>query len=247
MKISRSGTEIRSLDEWHAAMPPRLRERQWKDGRSAKELARAWAGTGHVQVPDEVVRLLETDSEFTGTELLEAYPEAAVALDDFRGNTRNADLLIVGRRSGEPVVIAVEAKADESFGPSVGEYLAAKQATERSNAPARIRQLSSALFGADPAEIQELRYQLLHAAAGTLIAAEQHGARKALFLVHQFVASTDRRKVERNASDFEAFVRRLGWEGEVGTGRIAGPFRVPSGGKVPSGVELFIGKVQRPK
>lgn len=245
MKILRGSEEIRTLEEWRAAMPARLREKQWKEGRSAMELARAWVGGGNLVVPEEIETLLATNSEFSGIRLIEAYPEQEVRLDDFRGTSRNADLLIVGERAGETVVISVEAKADESFGPAIGDYLEEKERVEGSNAPARIRQLSEAIFDVGPEEVGDLRYQLLHALAGTLIAAKDHGAGQALFLVHEFLSATDRRKVEANAADLERFVQRLGWNGEFGAGRIAGPFKVPGGGKVPAGVELFVGKVQR--
>ncbi|MBW3554819.1 MAG: hypothetical protein KY466_15005 [Gemmatimonadetes bacterium] len=79
MKVIKQGRELTTLDQWHAAMPPRVRDRQWKDGRSAKELARAWVGTSSVVVPEELTRLLETDSEFSAVELHEAIPEAEVA------------------------------------------------------------------------------------------------------------------------------------------------------------------------
>lgn len=245
MKIVRGSNEIRTLEEWRAAMPARLREKQWKEGRSAMELARAWVGGGSVVVPEEIERLLETNSEFSGTRLIEAYPEQEVRLDDFRGTSRNADLLIVGERAGEPVVISVEAKADESFGPAIGRYLEEKERVEGSNAPARIRQLSEAIFDAEPEEIGDLRYQLLHGVAGTLIAAKKHKARRALFLVHEFLSATDRMKVEANEADLKRFLERLGWKGEFGADRIAGPFKVAGGGRVPSDVELFVGKVQR--
>lgn len=243
MRIIRNGEEITTLDQWQAAMPPRLRERQWKEGRSAMELARAWVGTGAVAVPDVVARLLETDSEFSAVELVEGRPEEETRLDDFRATSRNADLLLIGRRAGEPVVISVEAKADESFGPTIGEYFAKTARREGSNAPARVRQLARAVFGVEAEEIGSLRYQLLHAVAGTLIAASEHGARRALFLIHEFLDATKAVNVHRNAADLEAFVRRLGWKGEVGAGRIAGPFRLPGGERLPGDVELFVGKV----
>lgn len=245
MKIIRGSQEIRTMDEWREAMPARLREKQWKAGRSAMELARAWVGGGSVAIPDEVDRLLQTSPGFSDTTLEEGRPEEETKLDDFRGNTRNADLLLIGKRNGQPILIAVEAKADESFGPTIGDYLEEKEQVEGSNAPARIRQLSQAVFGVAPEEIGELRYQLLHAAAATLIAANEHGAARALFLVHEFLNATDRRKVEANEADVETFLQRLGWNGEFGAGRIAGPFNVPGGGRVPADVELFVGKVQR--
>lgn len=70
------------------------------------------------------------------------------------------------------MAINVEAKADEPFGDTtVGAYYD-RTADSRSNVPARIRQLSLALFGRVPDDATRgLRYQLLHAAAATLIEA----------------------------------------------------------------------------
>lgn len=244
MKIIRGGSEIRTLEQWRDSMPPRLRDKQWKEGRSAMELARAWVLGDNVVVPEELQRLLETNSEFSGTTLVEGRPEEETRLDDFRGMGRVSDLLLIGERAGERVVISVEAKADESFGPTVDAYIA-KERPEESNAPARVQQLSRAVFGVEAEHIGSLRYQLLHAVAGTLIAAKDHGAGKALFLVHEFLTATDRLKVERNESDLSALLQLLGWQGEFGAGRIAGPFHVPGGGLVPSDVELYVGKVER--
>ena len=245
MRIVIGDTEIRTLEEWRQAMPPRLRNRQWREGRSAMELARAWVGKGAVAVPEEVWQILESSRDFAGAELLDGRPEEETRLDDFRGNSRNADLLLTGRLQGEPVVIAVEAKADESFGPTIGEYLAEKEQVERSNAPARMRQLSAAVFGTEPEEIGDLRYQLLHAVAATLIAAAERRAQKALFLVHEFPAAGDPVRLERNAADLAAFVRRLGGDADGPSGRIVGPFEVPGGGRVPDDVQLFVGKAER--
>jgi len=244
VKIRRGGHEIRTLEQWCEAMPPRLREKQWEEGRSAKELARAWMLGDEVAVPEELERLLETNSEFSGTRLLEARPEEETRLDDFRGMGRVSDLLLIGERAGERVVISVEAKADESFGPTIDDYLGTDR-PEKSNASARVQQLARAVFGLEAQEIGSLRYQLLHAVAGTLIAAKEHGAEKALFLVHEFLTATDRLKVLRNESDLTALLDRFGWDGEFGRGRIAGPFHVPGGGRVPSDVELYVGKVER--
>lgn len=152
MKIKRGDHEIRTFDQWRAAMPPRLREKQWKEGRSAMELARAWVLGGEVVVPEELERLLETNSEFSGTRLLEGRPEEETRLDDFRGMGRVSDLLLIGERAGGRVVISVEAKADESFGPTIDDCLGRKR-PEKSNAPARVQQLARAVFGVEAEEI----------------------------------------------------------------------------------------------
>ena len=81
----------------------------------------------------------------------------------------------------------LRAKADEPLGDdTIGDYYD-RTADSRSNVPARIRQLSSALFGRVPdAAIRKLRYQLLHPAAATLIEAAANKTEPALFLVHEF-------------------------------------------------------------
>ena len=243
MIIVRNGKDIRTMDQWLASMPPRIRERQWKEGRSAMELARAWVGTGEISTPEDLTSLLESHPQWTDVELLEGRPEEETALDEFRGASRNADMLLIGERAEARVVISVEAKADESFGPAIGEYLTEKLKNERSNAPARIRNLTAAIFGTDPEEVSGLRYQLLHATAGTLIAADQHGADQCLFLVHAFHGATDPVKVERNEADLRAFVRKFGWEREFDPGMIVGPFSVPGGGRVPGDLDLYVGEV----
>jgi hypothetical protein len=102
---------------------------------------------------------------------------ATLALDDFAGEPRNCDLVLLCDVSTKRMVINVEAKADEPFGDVIGEYYERK-AGSGSKMPARIRQLSQALFGRGPDEtIQKLRYQLLHAAAATLIEAKENEAR----------------------------------------------------------------------
>jgi hypothetical protein len=124
MKVTRNGIEITTVDEWKAAMPARIRNKQWKPGRSAMELARAWVGQGGTIVPPEFAALLESSPAFRGLTFVQGTPEAETRLDEFRGNTRNHDLLLIGQRDGGTVVISIEAKADESFGPAIGPYLA---------------------------------------------------------------------------------------------------------------------------
>ena len=244
MKVIRGGQEIRTLDEWRNAMPKRLRERQWKERRSAMELARAWIAAGGPAVPSEIRALLESSPAFAWVEVVEAQPEVEVTLDAFRGGTRNTDLLLLCRQNGQALTISVEAKADESFGPTIGEYLRRLKEKPRSKAPTRIQQLSQAVFGVLPDEVGDLRYQLLHAVAGALIVGA--GQDRTLLVVHEFRSGEcDAERLADNQADLNAFARRLGAEEETRAGVIVGPFRCPGGGSVPSDVELFIGKAVR--
>lgn len=254
MSIQKGGVEIRSIEDWRVRAGPKQGERQWVDGRSAKECAKAWL-QGQ-RVPDEIAECLASHSDFGPLYEWTAEPEAKLPLDRFAGEPRNTDILITGRDAHGLVVIAVEAKADESFGEVVGD--AFENALERrvksasSNGIARIVQLAEALLG-PPAhdgepKISTLRYQLLTACAGALCKAREFGADRALMLVHEFVtATTDRRKQHMNATDLDAFVHRLshGLIASVGAGQIVGPMVVPGYPLLPHPPKLYLGKVQR--
>ena len=90
--VNRHGEPIRSVPEWGERGGPASKD-HWKDGRSAKELAKSWIdGVG----PDALVRLLDTHSETTGLMVREAVAEAQVPFDSYPGGKRNHDLLIRG-------------------------------------------------------------------------------------------------------------------------------------------------------
>jgi len=245
MRISKSRHEIQSVEDWFRFAPPKMGKRQWRDGRSAKELARSWSRNGHSEPPVELVALLETKF---GTRIIfgEAKAECIIKLDEFAGEHRNCDLVVLCNVDAKRMVINIEAKADEPFGEAIGEYYDQK-AGSGSNVPARIRQLSLALFGRVPDEtIRKLRYQLLHAAAATLIEAKDNGAELALFLVHEFRSTnlkTD--KLAQNDADWQNFVHAFP---ELATARIAenmilGPVSVRGDGRVPHSVPLHLGKL----
>jgi hypothetical protein len=180
------------VDDWYANAPPKKGMAQWKDYRSAKELAQAWF---RPSIPEELRRLLESRSEFQGFTVGKAIPEYQIRLDSFGGEPCNADLLIVGRCADGPAIISIEAKADEEFGPLVGAYYDEKKCT-RSKVPDRIDLLLQAMFGCGLDErLRLLRYQLLHSAAATLIEAKKRKAKRAAFIVHEFLSSkTDPQK-----------------------------------------------------
>lgn len=54
VRIAKNGQLITSVDDWFRHAPPKGGADHWRDGRSAKELARAWIESGSVAVPDEL-------------------------------------------------------------------------------------------------------------------------------------------------------------------------------------------------
>jgi hypothetical protein len=246
LRIHKGGHEIRSIDDWFDYAPPKMGARHWKDGRSAKELARYWVRKGYA-CPTEEIRLL-LERAFNGEITFhEGKPECVIELDDFPGENRNCDLVVLCRVGTQCLVVNVEAKADERFGDdTIGDYYD-RTADSRSNVPARIRQLSSALFGRVPDEtIRRLRYQLLHAAAATLIEAAANKAEFGLFLVHEFrCPKLNEKKLIQNSTDWENFVHVFPElaGAMVEKNQILGPVSVPGGGRVPRSVPLYLGKL----
>jgi hypothetical protein len=228
------GDPIRDIEEWFAHSPPARGELQWKDTYSAKELARAWLRPAP---PSELLELLASHGDLADMDVDAAWPEREIPLENppFGGNTRNADLIAVGRCRKGRLVIAVEAKSNEPLGDLIGPYVLQKQQLERSRVPERIDNLTRALFGRpvvgpdglDPA-LATLRCQLLHATAAAVFEAQRREADIAVCVTHTFASSrTDKapEDMATNAHDHAAFVTALA--GYEPTTPVAGPVDIP--------------------
>lgn len=212
------GDAIESIPDWLKYAPPKRPDLHWKAGRSAMESARAWLPDGRTPtVPAEIAQLLASNPATQDFSPELAIPEFITRLDDHEGEHRNHDLVVTGAAAGGRTLLAIEAKADESFGShTVRSYLevcntaaaaypqkvaAALAAGNRrprpSNAAARIKELCAALFGPpaegeDAAEAAEpLRYQLITALAGALIEARARRCTQAVLIAHEFHSHPD--------------------------------------------------------
>jgi hypothetical protein len=254
MAIQKNGFPIPTLEDWEKHAGPKSKI-HWKDGRSAKEVARAWLELHCPELPSEIAKALSTSTAFGQVQQWDAEPEVKLCFDSFPGEPRNTDLLVKARDNFGLFLLAIEAKADEPFGETVAAALSA--AVERyvendnSNGVMRIQQLAAALLG--PREdrgtpLKKIRYQLLTATAGTLCKAEQQGLTRAILLVHEFVTDfTADRKHDANAKDLDQFISRLshGKVTAVEVGQLYGPFNVPGKPLLSSTVDLYIGKARR--
>ncbi|MDE0191693.1 MAG: hypothetical protein OXQ90_10090 [Gammaproteobacteria bacterium] len=142
-----------------------------------------------------------------------AEPEARIPINAFRGEQPNIDVLLVAEDERGPVVVAVEAKANETFGGQLADRHRSAKADRASNPRSKALDRIEALlarFHLDLGQprVPQLRYQLFTATAATLAEAERRSSDRALFVVHEFVTSltrSDRR--ERNAADLDIFFR----------------------------------------
>lgn len=183
----------------------------WREGRSAYETAHSWfdcAGS----LPPAIASLLATDPAFAGATLVRATFEKQTPLDDF-GRPSQTDVLAEVVTPSGPAVLAVEAKVDETFGPTVAEW----QANDTPGRRARLAGLVARL-GLVPDAVANLRYQLLHRSAAALIEAEAKGIGDAVLVVQSFSAP----ELRAGFPDFRTFTAAMGANVEE-SGRLSLP------------------------
>lgn len=151
-------------------------------------------------LPAEVVAVLESadDPAIADLEMLVAIPEWEVALPGGR-RTSQTDVLVLARNSKNLVVLGIEAKVDETFGPTLGE----KKAKATDGQLERIAYLEAELGRATPFP-DSVRYQLLHRSVSALLTAKAFYAPVAVMLVHSFSPGAAWRE------DFTTFCQELG-------------------------------------
>jgi hypothetical protein len=243
--MNQSGDNIHSPNDWFKYAPPAKGKLHWLKGRSAMELAKVWFRDGLPKMPDELSDLINLHPDTGGYEIDYAIPEYETKLDDNKGKGRNHDLIIIGDAAGKRTLIAIEAKVDETFGLIVSKYVYnSVKDNPRSKVPDRVRQLSEAILGT--CDTSRIRYQLIHAIAGTLIEAKNRGAVQAVFIVHEFVPIKGRSiKAVQNDHDYSDILKLLcsNKKHEDITEALYGPLSVPGGGYVPSDIPLDLGKI----
>ena len=255
MRITKNGQLIQSVEDWFRYAPPKGGADQWRDGRSAKEFARAWVESGSVSVPDELVALLSSHPDTQSAVLENGEPEARLAFDKRVGEVRNADLAVRAVSGSAPLALTIEAKADEPFDQLVPDTLAdaLDRILERGRGGGvdRVRDLATSLLPPPRRglpQLRLLRYQLLTAVAGSLAWARQLEAPRAVLVIHEFQTSqTSTRELQRNAQDLDIFVTRLtaGALRRLAVGSLVGPIRVPGDPLFDKPADLYLGKIVR--
>lgn len=181
----------------------------WKQAKSAMTTAACWEDAGD-SLPPEVSQVLNSagNAALTDLQLLAALPEWEVPLP---GGTTSSmtDVLALARNQAGLVVIGVEGKVDEDFGPTVAEKLkpapkkSAGKAVPSDGQAERLRFLRQQLELAEPLD-ETLRYQLLHRTFSALETARWFHADAAVMLIHSF-ASDDRLR-----QDYKRFCEAMG-------------------------------------
>lgn len=173
---------------------------QWERLASAFETAVSWEVAAKTPrgLPATVASLLDSQTELRGAQLVVAVPEHKVPLPG--GNRPSQSdvwaLLITDRGL---VSMAVEGKAAEPFGETLGEWLNQASSGKKDRLQFLMQKLG--LRSEPPPSI---RYQLLHRTASAVIEAATCRASSAVMMVQSF------RRDPKNEADFVEFSELLG-------------------------------------
>lgn len=197
--VKKDGTEITNLEEWKCYASPKDAQKHWKDGRSAKEMARFVLSKDFASIMSSIFAEIGLNEE---TYLCEPEAKTYFGKGFGRGGPRNHDLIMVGNES----VVGIEAKVSESF-----DELVSKKSTKRVNA------LMEFLYGVNEASVEdknELYYQLITATVGTIKEAKLKGKKKAIVLFITFTGNVNKEKsyeanIKRNKKALEYFYKKI--------------------------------------
>ena len=202
MKLNRHPQNIVDPDSWKQVCPPKKGDIQWRDGRSAKELAK-YMTKCLPAIPTEIEQALEKIASPISQFDWDA--EYVTALPG-KGEGRNHDAILYN----DDIVITIEAKADETLGNLIDEEIQNASVNKLN----RISKLLEYIFGGGFKEYHGLRYQLLTAAVGTLLEVEHQNKedgkhiKTAVMLVLVFKTNGDvtEEKIASNHKDIENFL-----------------------------------------
>lgn len=186
--MSRILTPTTSPLDWKALLADP--EKHWRWGYSAMSAALSWETAKGL--PPEIAAVLGPDAE-----LLLAIPEHKVPMPG-RGRESQCDVFALVRAQGNTIAIAVEAKVNEPFGPTVGEWLVDASEGKKE----RLASICALLGCAPPPD--RLRYQLFHRTSAAVIEAARFKTDRAAMVVQSFSASA------KWFDEFEAFANHLG-------------------------------------
>ena len=137
-------------------------------------------------------------------ELLFAIPEHKVALPGGRRESQ-CDVFALVKKRDELTAIAVEAKVNETFGPTVGEWK-----VDASAGKIERMKFICDLLGLSAPPPNDLRYQLFHRTAAAILEARRFNADRAAMIVQSFSQK------HRWFEDFQAYANLLGLQAERG-------------------------------
>lgn len=192
-------TPTDGADDWKRLLAqPDL---HWKVGYSAHSTAHSWESVHGLPATVAAVFAGSAVSCLQDLDVLAGLPEYKTPLP---GGARcsQTDLLVLASNAQGSVVMGVEGKKDETFGPTVAEKLENPSSGQMERLEYLIRELHLNLD-----DLGSIRYQLMHRTVSALLEARRFHADTAVMLVQSFSTK------KSGFSDYQAFCNLLGIEG----------------------------------
>jgi hypothetical protein len=201
-------------------------EDKWRATRSAYELAYAWHGAGGIPLGIRKSFDASGHRELQKLNLELGFVEKPVFLDSPIGPSMTDIMGYARNGAGEPVILAVEGKATESFGLPIRAWLRGEMLVPSPDAepkPTRVRRLRflAERLGLSVNFDSALYYQLLHRTVSAVLEGTLAGASAAVLVVHSFSSEDG-----PNWAAYSDFLQALG-AGVPVKGAVSGPLSVP--------------------
>jgi hypothetical protein len=208
---------------------------KWVPTRSAYELAYAWHGANGIPKGMKSAFSESGVTRLAGLQLEVGFVEKPTFLDTAIGPSMTDIMGYARNRDGEPVILAVEGKATETFGLPVRAWIRGdlpQPAPETQPRASRIRRLKylAERLGIEVDSESPLYYQLLHRTVAGIMEAALHGAVCAVLVVHSFAPDD----TDENWKAYSAFLGALGAHAPT-KGAVTGPIPLSAG----LGIELY--------
>ncbi len=197
--------------------------KHWRSGHSAMALAYCWQkADGFPKSVKQVFKKSEIDL-FQKLDIFLAIPEYQVPLPGGARPSQN-DLFVLAKGDSNLIVIMVEGKVSESFGPLVSKWY-----KKFSKGKQKRLKFLCEILELEAQHVRDIRYQLLHRTASAIIEAKSFNAKFAIMLVHSFS------KKNKWFEDYAQFLSMYGIDANVNEIHNVGEL---------SGINLYVGWVK---
>ena len=195
--VTKKKEKIKCIHQW----PRPMKDNQWKDGRSAKEMAKF--ALCHTEKFLNLIKSVLSECEID-EQNFDCEPEAKAGLGKGmkRGGARNHDILMKGKNC----VIGVEAKVSEPFDKKFSAHDKNPKPVKENNT--RAHALRNFFCNEEKIEKINIGYQLFTATRATMNSAFQLGLHNAIQLIIVFTGDVEKEpnyyiKYEENEKDFK--------------------------------------------
>ncbi|MBO7122656.1 MAG: hypothetical protein J6V90_05185 [Treponema sp.] len=212
MKIN---INVSNPDEWKQVFPPAGGDKQWRDGYSAKELAKIVTGYyDDIDFEQELrIKLNRPKLEIIENKI---FPERLSKFDNDWHGPRHHDLACCAIDDGTPVALCFEAKVYESLDLKLEKYRDSIGKIDRCN------KLCYNFFGkkydGNENEYKNIYYQILSSVAGTVAFACENNIQDAFFILYQILPKNRKENMTNKSNHINAindFLRCKGVEKEI--------------------------------